>query len=109
MEKGFQQDHDGGYQDHGSEVFFFVFIPHYTPSVVKQPGKEALCFPPSFVTPQSSAVLGRWSAAATSMRCNQLHTQACQLFIQGIGVKGPVTNEPLGQLTYKALGQGGFH
>jgi len=109
MEKGFQQDHDGGQQDYGPEVFFFVLVAYHTPAVVEQPGKEALHFPPSFVAPKLAAVLGGWSAAVSSVRRDQLHAQARQLFVQGIGVKGPVADESLRQLTYKALRQRSLH
>src|SRR5215207_6195295 len=78
-------------------------------SKVMQPGKQALHFPPFFVSPQGSTILGGRLFTVGFVRSDQLNALLLQAFIERVTVVGSITDQSLRLLQNKPLVQGLFH
>ena len=86
-----------------------TLIPHWQPSEVAQPSKQALYFPAAFVTSKLAPILRARFASIASMWRDHFNALSRQLFIERVTVIGSVSNQSLGQLRHKTGSQGGFN
>lgn len=95
--------------DEGEEVFGFVFVPGDEVAVVLKPGMQAFDIPAPFGSSKWSAILSFGSDTISSMGSNKHNIVLSQFLIEGIGVKGPITNEAIWILSGKSCGNRCFH
>ena len=73
-----------------------------------RPGKQPFGFPPSFVSPELSAILCFCFYPSAAMRCNHVNAFCFELLIQRIRVTGTIPNKAPGSSHGEGLTQGSF-
>jgi len=87
-----------------------VFITNHQPTEVLQPGKQSFDLPTTLVAPKCSAILRRWLATISFVRCNQFHAvRFGQLLVKLIAVIRFVTDHFFRQIVQHASIQRSLH
>lgn len=87
------------------EVLYLIVVSHNQSSVVLQPGKEPLYFPPPPVTPQAPPILCRSLSPIVSVWSYHLYPFLCQLLIQWVTIVCLIPYKMLRPLIGKTLGK----
>jgi hypothetical protein len=104
-----QEDYSAAKLNHPEEIFWVVLPASNDATVIMEPSKQTLDFPPTTVAPQHAAILCWGSRSPRAVRSDQLHTEAlANLRIQRIAVVGAVTDQPLRSFGEEASLEGEF-
>src|SRR6266852_2613979 len=94
-----QEDYSASKLNHPEEIIWVVLPANDDATIIMEPSKQTLDFPPTTVAAQRAAVLGDRSTAVPAVRRDQFHTELFAYpLIQRIAVVGFIADQSLRRL-----------